>query len=262
MPHRLLEYSDAQTVNKIGGIRSIHPKIQAESYAFQGCFSLGQVWTYPVLMGIHWILENCEGRRLYVENVPTDPELSSVIFGMTKAPGWGKQPFLVRSENDSETYVLRQDVVDVYNDLERIGLLEELPLNETFGQYHKIFNLEQLMPFAHFRWPAVVQVYDSVTRKKPLINGRLRQWVLDECLQQGFGMPVLGTKKHNLGRAPLNIMATPAGGKLVDLLRNVHGFYVDDAMRIRGHKPNPGENTPSTRQLTAHEMFRRRFLDL
>jgi hypothetical protein len=261
MPYRLLEYSEAQTVNKLGGLRSIHPKIQAESFAFQGCFSLGQVWTYPVLKGIHWILENCEGRRLYVENVPIDPELSSVMFGMTKPPGWGKQPFLIRSENDSETYVLRQEVVDVFDDLDRIGVLAELPLTKTYGQYGDIHSIEQLMPFAHFRWPALVQVYDSVQRRKPLVNGRIRQWVLDEVLQQGFGMPVNGTKNNNIGRSPLNIMATPAGGKLIDLLRPVNGFYVDDAMRIRGHKPFPGENSPNARQLTATEMFRRRFLD-
>lgn len=260
MPFRLIEYSETQTVNKLGGLRSIHPKIQANSAAFQGCFSLGQVWTYPVLRGIKWILDNCEGRRLFVEDAPTDPELSSVIFGMTKSPGWGKMPFMVRSENDGDTYVLRQDVVDVYDDLDRIGLLQTLPLDS--GNVSQIYSIDQMMPFAHLRWPALVQVWDWVNGKKPIINGRLRQWVMDEILQQGFGVPVLGTKTYTLGRAPLNIMATPAGGRLVDLLRTVPGYYVDDAMRIRGHKPLPGENTPKRKPASATDMFRRRYLDL
>lgn len=218
--------------HQIGGIYAINDRIKNDAYTYKIVRDTGPI-TYPIIKAIQWITETCEGWKLDPENLEgLDIEILSTIRGMRKPPAYKTD----RSYIDS-TGRLSREVVDAYELIRNLHVLEDTPEKMEF-----VTKIEQIMPFAHIRWPAFAVLWDAVHRHKATYMGSIRPWVLDEIERLGLGIPVVGQKapKGNRippGRPPIVIVPTSWGIRLVQLADSSGERYrVTDQMRQKSRR--------------------------
>lgn len=215
----------------IGGIYSISDRIKNDRYTFDFIKDIGPI-SYPILKAIEWITTHCAGWRLDPENLDgLDLELLSTIRGMTKPLAYKTEGYI------DSTGRLRREAVDAYELIRGLHVLEDTP-----DDMAKVIKIEQILPFAHIRWPAYAVLWDSVHRHKATYMGSIRPWVLEELERLGLGIPTIGQKapkggKIPRGRPPVVIHPTTWGIRLVQLGDSSGEQYrVTDQMRQKSRR--------------------------
>lgn len=218
--------------HQIGGIYAINDRIKNDAYTYKIVRDTGPI-TIPILRAIKWITETCEGWKLDPENLEgLDIELLSTIRGMRKPPAYKVD----HSYIDHSGRVTRE-AVDAYELITGLGVMEDTP-----DDIDKVIRIEQIMPFAHIRWPAFSVLWDAVHRHKATYMGSIRPWVIDEIERLGLGIPTIGQKapKGNRippGRPPVVIVPTAWGIRLVQLADSSGESYrVTDQMRQKSRR--------------------------
>lgn len=215
--------------HKVGGIYSINDKIKNDSYTFKLVRETGPI-SYPMLQAVQWITENCEGWLVDSDSLAAltiqDIELVSTIRGMSKP-----FPYRVEAYIDA-TGRLRRAVVDAFELIQGLNVIADTP-----DDIEKVIKMEQILPFAHIRWPAYAVLWDSVHRHKANYLGSIRPWVVEEIERLGLGIPIIGQKAPKggripPGRPPVQILPTKWGIRFVQLA-DTQGdqFRVTDQMR-------------------------------
>lgn len=218
--------------HQIGGIYAINDRIKNDAYTYKIVRDTGPV-TIPILHAIRWITENCEGWKLDPENLEgLDIELLSTIRGMCKPPAYKTdRPYI------DDNGRLTREAVDAYELINGLNVIEETP-----DDIAKVIKIEQIMPFAHIRWPAYAVLWDSVHKHKATYMGSIRPWVVTEIERLGLGIPTIGQKapKGNRvppGRPPVVIVPSSWGIRLVQLCDTAgEQFRVTDQMRQKSRR--------------------------
>lgn len=218
--------------HQIGGIYAINDRIKNDHFTFKYLRDTGPI-TIPILRAIEWITNNCEGWRLDPDNIEgLDIEILSTIRGMRKPPAYKTDhPYI------DDTGRLTRAAVDAFELVNGLHVLDDTPKDISM-----VIKMEQIMPFAHIRWPAFAVLWDAVHKHKATYMGSIRPWVIDEIERLGLGIPVIGQKapKGNRvppGRPPIVIMPTSWGIRLVQLADSSgDAFKVTDQMRQKSRR--------------------------
>lgn len=218
--------------HQIGGIYAINDRIKNDRFTFNFLKDTGPV-TVPILKAIEWITNNCEGWRITPENTEgLDLEVLSTIRGMRKPMAYKTDhPYI------DDSWRLTRAAVDAYEMVAGLNVLADTPQD-----LEMVIKIEQIMPFAHIRWPAFAVLWDAVHRHKATYMGSIKTWVLDEIERLGLGIPTIGQKapKGNRlppGRPPVVIHPTSWGIRLVQLADSSgDAFKVTDQMRQKSRR--------------------------
>lgn len=216
-----------QGPHQVGGIYAIDDRIKNDSFTYRFIRDTGPV-TIPILRAVEWITNNCEGWLLTPDNLEgLDFEILSTIRGMRKPPAYKTEHSYIDS-----TGRLTRSAVDMYELVNGLHVLDTYPSDISM-----VIKMEQIMPFAHIRWPAYAVLWDAVHRHKAAYMGSIRPWVRDEIERLGLGIPTIGQKapkgnKIPAGRPPVVIHPTTWGVRLVQLADTAGDmFRVTDQMR-------------------------------
>lgn len=217
--------------HQIGGIYAINDRIKNDRYTFTVLRDTGPI-TIPILQAIEWITTNCEAWTITQEAVAElDVDTLSTIRGMTKPMAYKQNAYIGPDGR------LRREAVDAYELVQGLHVLADTP-----EDIDKVIRIEQIMPFAHIRWPAFAVLWDAVHRHTANYMGSIRPWVVDEIERLGLGIPIIGRKapKGNRlppGRPPVQIVPTKWGIRLVQLADSSGDQYrVTDAMRQKSRR--------------------------
>lgn len=217
--------------HQIGGIYAISDRIKNDAYTFKIVRDTGPI-TIPIVKAIEWITTNCEGWRVTQEALAeVDIELLSTIRGMMKPVAYKVDAYI------DPTGRLRRPPVDAYELIRGLHVLEDTP-----DDIEKVIKVEQIMPFAHIRWPSYAVLWDAVHRHKANYMGSIRPWVVEEIERLGLGIPTIGQKAPKggripPGRPPIQIIPSAWGIRLVQLCDSFgEQFRVTDAMRQKSRR--------------------------
>lgn len=216
--------------HQMGGIYSINDRIKNDHYTFTLLRDTGPITT-PIIRAIEWITTNCDGWTLDPGHLPDDIEMLAAIRGMRHSMGIKKPSYL------DENGRLRRTAVDAFELIVGLNVLEDIPTSIDM-----CYRIEQIMPFAHIRWPSYSVLWDAVHGNKTTYMGSIRSWVIEEIEKLGLGIPTIGQKAPKgeripRGRPPVVIRPTSWGLKLV-LLADTLGeqFKVTDQMRVQSRR--------------------------
>lgn len=217
----------------IGGIYAINDRIKSDRYTFNFIKDIGPL-TIPIIKAIEWITANCDGWKItpdHLESLAHDIELLSTIRGMRK-------PLAYKAEGYIDSYgQLRREAVDAYELIRGLHVLTDTP-----NDIDKVIKIEQIMPYAHIRWPAYAVLWDAVHKHKATYMGSVRPWVIEEIERLGLGIPTIGQKAPKggripRGRPPVVIVPTSWGIRLVQLADSSgEQFRVTDQMRQKSRR--------------------------
>lgn len=217
--------------HQIGGIYAINDRIKNDGYTFRIVRDTGPI-TWPIIKAIEWITANCEGWRIDPDNLAgLDIEILSTIRGMRKPLAYKTEGYI------DSTGRLRREAVDAYELIRGLNVLEDTP-----DDLAKVIKIEQILVFAHIRWPAYAVLWDAVHRHKATYMGSIRPWVLEEIERLGLGIPTIGQKAPKggripRGRPPIVIHPTSWGVRLVQLAdTSGEQFRVTDQMRQKSRR--------------------------
>lgn len=235
------------------GISGRHDLLQGQPRLKQQIHDLGGLLTTPILHALTEITDK------YPQGKPTpldstdfpDSDSRIAALGCLFPRGYGKsqEPLL----DDFGKMNLRSGIVELYQELEKIGLLARIPAMPSFANQG-----EEILLDGTIRWQSYCVLWDAVHSHEYSAYGNIKPWVINELILLGFA----GLKLHENdkpGRPPRVIEPTSWGRRFVKLCDNEgENFHFLPKMRdVARRKPI----TTKTKAPTKLDRFAQAFKD-